>query len=287
MPDANMPDEDGTGDDAVDADERAGGTERLDQALVARGLAASRTVASRLVKSGEVEVDGRVELRPALRVGATARLHVRAPPRYVSRGGEKLAAALARFALDPAGMHALDAGASTGGFTDCLLQHGAASVHALDVGRAQLAAALRADPRVVSREGVDVRAWQAPRRFALVVADLSFISLRLVLPALERHGDEGARWVLLVKPQFEVGRERLPKDGLVKDPRDHEAALAAVLGAADAAGLLCLGLAPSPILGGEGNREFLACFERCADAERRAAALARLDLSAIARSGPS
>ena len=271
----------------MDADERTGGTERLDQALVARGLAASRTLAQRLVKAGEVEVDGRVETRPACRVAPHQSLHVRALPRYVSRGGEKLAAALARFALDPAGVHALDAGASTGGFTDCLLQHGAASVHALDVGRAQLAAALRDDPRVVSLEGVDVRAWQAPRRFALVVADLSFISLRLVLPALERHGDDGARWVVLVKPQFEVGRERLPKDGLVKDPRDHEAALAAVLDAADAAGLLCLGLAPSPILGGEGNREFLACFERCADAGRRAAARARLDLRAIARAGPA
>lgn len=260
--------------------------ERLDQALVARGLAPSRTLAQRLVKAGEVEVDGRVETRPALKVGAQTRLLVRALPRYASRGGEKLAAALRAFAVDPSGMHALDAGASTGGFTDCLLQHGALSVHALDVGRAQLVERLRADPRVVCLEGVDMRSFEAPRRFGLVTADLSFISLRLVLPALERAGDEGARWILLVKPQFEVGRARLPKDGLVRDPRDHEHALESVLDAADACGLACLGVAASPIRGGEGNLEFLAAFERSADAGLRAGARARLDLRAVVRSGP-
>jgi 23S rRNA (cytidine1920-2'-O)/16S rRNA (cytidine1409-2'-O)-methyltransferase len=263
----------------VDAAERTDGTMRLDQALFARRLVESRTVAQRLVKAGEVEVDGRVETRPAHPVGPEARLVVRALPRYASRGGEKLAAALARFALDPAGLHALDAGASTGGFTDCLLAHGAASVHALDVGRAQLAPRLRDDPRVVPLEEVDVRRWEPPRRFELVVADLFFISLRLVLPALERCGADGARWIVLVKPQFEVGPGRLPKDGVVKEPRDHLQALRGVLAAALAAGLACRGLVASPIAGGEGNREFLALLER-------GSGHAPLDLEGLVRSDP-
>lgn len=262
--------------DGVDASERTGGTERLDQALVARGLAASRTLAQRLVKSGEVEVDGRVETRPARLVRASQALRVRTSPRYVSRGGEKLAAALAEFGVDPSGLSALDAGSSTGGFTDCLLQHGAREVHALDVGRGQLAASLRADPRVVSLEGVDLRDWTVELRFSLVVADMSFIPLRLVLPALERLGAADARWIVLVKPQFEVGQARLPKDGVVKEPRDHLHALRGALDAVAESGLACRALMASPIAGGEGNREFLALLER-------GASHAALDLERLVR----
>ena len=175
--------------------------------------------------------------------------------RYVSRGGEKLEAALDEFGVDVSGMRCLDVGASTGGFTDCLLQRGAVHVVALDVGRGQLDWSLRNDERVTSLESTDVRDAPAIGDVDLVVADVSFISLRTVLPYIKALAT-GAPIVALVKPQFEVGRNRVGKGGVVRDPQLHADAVRDVVERAAAIGLECIRAVPSPILGAEGNREF-------------------------------
>lgn len=235
---------------------------RLDQLLVERGLAESRARAQALLMAGRVRVgegDGaRLDRKAGDLVDPGVAVAVAAPLPYVSRGGEKLAGALDAFGVDPAGRVCLDVGASTGGFTDALLQRGAVRVHAIDVGRGQLADALRRDPRVVSRERTNARDL-APdllgEPVSLAVVDVSFISLRLVLPALAGCLAPGGEVVALVKPQFEAGRGRAPR-GVVRDPAAHREVLAAALGDARAAGLVPLGLVVSPLLGPAGNREF-------------------------------
>jgi 23S rRNA (cytidine1920-2'-O)/16S rRNA (cytidine1409-2'-O)-methyltransferase len=229
---------------------------------VRRGLAASRAEGASLVSGGRVLVSGSVADKPARQVGAAEPIVVAGPPpRFVSRGGEKLNAALEGFAIDVTGWAVLDAGASTGGFTDCLLQRGAASVMAVDVGHGQLHPRLRADPRVEIMERANLR-FLSPadfggRRFDLVTADLSFISLRTVAPALTSLAKAGADLVVLVKPQFEAGRAVVSKGrGVVRDPEVWRSVLEASASAFSALGAKALGEMASPLLGADGNKEF-------------------------------
>ena len=234
---------------------------RLDKALVVRGLCRSRAKAQAALEGGAVTLDGRAVRKASLEVGEEAALAVaETGPRWVSRGARKLDAALAGFGIDVAGRAALDVGASTGGFTECLLRRGAVSVHARDVGHEQMAPALAADPRVHSREGVNARSLSPadfPHPFGIVVADLSFISLSLVLPALAPLLGTGGDLVCLVKPQFEVGPANVGKGGIVRDAGAREEAVTRAVTAAHACGLIEQGRMPSPIEGTEGNIEFL------------------------------
>lgn len=234
---------------------------RLDQALLARGLAPTRARAQALIMAGLVRVDGRCVDKPGASVPSTAVLELSGPDHpWVSRGGVKLAAALAAFNVDPRGKNCLDVGASTGGFTDVLLAGGAARVTAVDVGRGQLDERLRADPRVVVRDGINARfltARDVDAPFDLIVVDVSFISLRLVLPALVPLLAPVGEVVALVKPQFEAGRRQVGKGGVVRDAAVREAAIAAVLAAAESLGLRCCGRLPSPLPGPAGNVEEL------------------------------
>jgi 23S rRNA (cytidine1920-2'-O)/16S rRNA (cytidine1409-2'-O)-methyltransferase len=236
---------------------------RLDQLLVQRGLADTRARAQAVIMAGQVRVDGQVVRKAGTRVPVDAEVTVETGLPYVSRGGFKLAAALDAFGLDPQGLVVADVGASTGGFTDCLLQRGAARVYAIDVGYGQLAWKLRRDPRVVVMERTNVRYLPAlPEPIGLVTIDVSFISLALVLPVVGGWlGPEG-RIVALVKPQFEVGRGEVGRGGVVRRPEQHEAVLMRVAEEARALGLRLEGVVASPILGPAGNREFLAYFFR-------------------------
>jgi 23S rRNA (cytidine1920-2'-O)/16S rRNA (cytidine1409-2'-O)-methyltransferase len=236
---------------------------RLDQLLVERGLVESRARGQALVLAGKVRVgdgDGaRLDHKPGDLVPAAATIVVDRPEPYVSRGGHKLAAALDAFAIDPTGILALDVGASTGGFTDVLLQRGARHVVALDVGRGQLADALRRDPRVTSLERTNARDLtpaMLPGPIALAVIDVSFISLTKVLGPVAATLDPHGTIVALVKPQFEAGRGRTDR-GVVRDPAIHREVLGRVVAAAAAMGLGARAVIASPILGPEGNREFL------------------------------
>lgn len=234
--------------------------ERLDLAMVARGLCPTRERARAEILAGNVLVDESPADKPGARVGDDAIVRLRAEPmRYVSRGGLKLEAALDAFALAPTGRVACDLGASTGGFTDCLLQRGAAKVYAVDVGYGQLAWSLRNDARVVVLERCNARHLDAlPERVSLLVADLSFISVTTMLPPILRFTEPGADVVLLVKPQFEVGRERVGKRGLVADDDARLMALDRVLAAARAHPFAILGQHPCPVPGRKsGNREWL------------------------------
>ncbi len=237
---------------------------RLDVELVRRGLAGSRTRAATMITAGRVLVAGIPARSPAHQVEPTDAITLSGPgPRFVSRGGEKLDAALRAFAVDVAGRRILDAGASTGGFTDCLLRHGAGHVYAVDVGRGQLAWSIRTDPRVTVLERTNIRQLERAALggpVPLAVADLSFISLVTVAPALARCTSADADLVLLVKPQFEAGRERVGKGGVVRDPSVHAAVLVEVAAGLDSAGLPVVDATPSPVLGADGNREF---FVRC------------------------
>ncbi len=240
------------------------GRRRLDAEVAARGLAPSREQAQRLIRAGQVRVDGQVAAKPGLPVAPEATVEVESGPRFVSRGGEKLAHGLDHFGLDPAGLVCLDLGASTGGFTDCLLQRGAARVIAVDVGRGQLAWPLRQDPRVEVREGVNARHLEAGAILPppqAVTCDVSFISLALILPAAIRVAAPGAWMVTLIKPQFEAGREQVGKGGVVRDPDVHNAVIERIrrIGAGEL-GLEWLGVTPSPLRGPAGNREFLAAW---------------------------
>ena len=234
--------------------------QRLDVALVERGLAASRERAQALIMAGQVRVDGQVVSKASVNVTVDAQVALDVPDHpYVGRGGVKLAHALDDFAVDPAGRRALDVGASTGGFTDVLLQRGAASVIALDVGHGQLDWKLRNDPRVDVHEGVNARSLTSadvPHPVDLVVIDVSFISLGHILPALPPFMTDGAEIVALVKPQFEAGRDEVGKHGLVTDPAVHEAVIARVTAQAEAAGFARLGMVASAITGATGNQEF-------------------------------
>jgi len=258
---------------------------RLDQLLVQRGLAETRSRAQALIMAGSVRVDGSSRAKAGDMVPADAAVELAAALPYASRGGYKLAHALDTFALDPAGLAALDVGASTGGFTDVLLQHGAARVYAVDVGYGLIDVRLREDPRVILLERTNIRYLEAlppldqGRRTKddrppsaetatyetqnseladCATIDASFISLRLVLPAVRRLIGPDAWVVALVKPQFEAGAEQVGKGGVVRDPRVHAAVLRDVLAFAASLGLAPRGLARSPITGPAGNVEFLA-----------------------------
>jgi 23S rRNA (cytidine1920-2'-O)/16S rRNA (cytidine1409-2'-O)-methyltransferase len=239
---------------------------RLDAELVRRRLVASRVEARSAIESGLVVVAGRPALKPSTLVGTDEALELRGMPRrFVSRGGEKLEAALDRFEIDVAGRDALDAGASTGGFTDVLLVRGASRVVAVDVGYGQLAWSLRNDPRVTVLERTNVRSLareQLPFEPSVVVADLSFISLRLVVPMLAAVTAPGGDQVLLVKPQFEAGAARLGRGGVVRDPGVWRTAVAGVADAGRRAGLAPQGVRASPLPGPAGNVEFLLWLRR-------------------------
>ena len=242
-------------------------TARADVALAARGLARSRTEGAALIRAGQVLLDGRPVRRPSDRVAADATLRLRDPgPRYVSRAAHKLVSALEAFPdVGVAGRRALDAGASTGGFTQVLLERGAERVAAVDVGHDQLAPPVRADPRVLVREGLNVRdltAEDIDGPVDLVVSDLSFISLRLVLAPLAGVCRPGAELLLMVKPQFEVGRRALPRSGVVTDPDARRHAVVGVTAAALGAGLAPHGLARSGLAGQDGNAEFFLRLRR-------------------------
>ncbi|WP_285113782.1 TlyA family RNA methyltransferase [Leifsonia sp. fls2-241-R2A-40a] len=246
----------------------AAGDRRLDVALAELGLARSRSHAATLIAEGLVTVDGSPVVRASAKVRDGQEVRVAGADHYVSRGAHKLIAALDAFGVDPAGRLALDAGASTGGFSQVLLERGASRVIAVDVGHGQLSSALAAEERLESYEGVNVRSLTAEAlasltgddaRPDLVVADLSFISLTQVIPALVATAARGADFVLLIKPQFEVGRQGI-REGVVRDAGLRADAVSDVLWAAHDAGLGTAGLIASPIAGGHGNREFLAWF---------------------------
>lgn len=237
--------------------------QRLDDLLVARGLFASRSRARDAVERGTVSVDGAVATKPGQTVSSGVQLAVDDPAReYVSRAALKLIAGLDRFGLDPSGAEALDIGASTGGFTQVLLERGAAHVTAIDVGHGQMHVTIENDPRLTSVEGLNARYLSTTdlgeRVPDFIVSDVSFISLKLALPPALGLAKAGAHALLLVKPQFEAGREAIGKGGLLKNPAEAEAVAADLHRWLDAlAGWRVLGLHPSPIEGGDGNREFL------------------------------
>lgn len=243
--------------------------QRLDLELVARGLVESRQQAQQVIRAGLVRSGDQVLDKPGTDVRPDTPLQVQQRPRFVSRGGEKLAAALEAFALPVAGRICLDGGISTGGFSDCLLQAGASRIYGVDVGYGQTAWSLRSDQRVVLKERTNLRHLTPDQLYGpadpwadLAVADVSFISLTLVLPALLallRPADPASRidLVVLVKPQFEVGRERVGKGGVVRDPAAHRAALERVMAAASGLALQACGLVASPITGPAGNHEYL------------------------------
>ena len=232
--------------------------ERLDKLLVARGLAESREQAQRMIMAGWVLVDDRPATKPGHKVSPQAAIRVKEQLPFVSRGGHKLTAALDAFGISPEGWVCADIGASTGGFTDVLLQRGAAKVYAIDVGYGQLHWRLRNDPRVVVMERTNARYLdRLPEPVQLVTIDASFISLRLLLPAAKRLLAPGGHIIALVKPQFEAGRDRVGKGGVVRDPAVHRQVLTEIVAWAADHDFGPQGLIPSPILGPKGNREFL------------------------------
>ena len=244
-------------------------SERIDKLLVERGLADSRTKAQALVMAGLVLVNDQRVAKPSDNTPLDAQIRLKGADdptsRYVGRGGLKLEAALREFGIDVGGFVCLDVGASTGGFTDCLLQHGAASVVAVDVGHNQLDWRLRNDPRVTVREGVNAR-YLKPEDFSttfdLAVMDVSFISATKVIPAIIPLLKDAGRLIALIKPQFEVGRGEVGRGGIVRDPTKHARVIAEVNQAATELGLRSLGLIESPLQGADGNREFLALYEK-------------------------
>lgn len=243
---------------------------RLDAELVRRSLVSSRRDAQEMIDAGRILVNGAVASKSAHQIAPSDAIVVSGPPRrFVSRGGDKLQAALDAFQISVAGQIALDAGASTGGFTDCLLQNGASFVYAVDVGHGQLHPRIRNDERVRVLEKFNIRrirpddlsgksATGMDDRMDIVAADLSFISLTAVIPALVGVLKPGGHLVLLIKPQFEVGRREVSRGrGVITDSLLHDAACRTVAGACEAAGVAVVGIIPSPVLGQEGNREFL------------------------------
>lgn len=242
---------------------------RLDELLVARGLAESRAQAKALIMSGRVRRGTERLDKPGKEFPPDVELAIDQPPRFVSRGGEKLAAALEQFRLDLRGAHVLDVGASTGGFTDCALQAGAADVVCVDVGRAQLHARLRADPRVTNLEKINARFLSAddlPRsEYDAIVMDLSFISLKAVLPAVWPLLRSGGTLIALVKPQFEAGKAEVDRGrGVIRDPQVQQATLDGVtqFALAELRESRLVGTMDSPITGADGNREFLLCLQK-------------------------
>jgi 23S rRNA (cytidine1920-2'-O)/16S rRNA (cytidine1409-2'-O)-methyltransferase len=231
---------------------------RLDELLVLRGLTPTREKARALVLAGRVSVPGLAFPKPGQRVPDDLPIDVAPAQAFVGRGGLKLCHALERFAVSPQERTCADIGASTGGFTDCLLQRGARRVYAVDVGYGQLDFALRQDARVVVMERTNARYLESlPELVSLVVMDVSFISLKLILPAVWRIVEDGADVIALVKPQFEAGRGNVGKGGIVRDPRVHREVLVSLAGWLEAAGQAVKGIIASPIRGAEGNTEFL------------------------------
>ena len=238
---------------------------RLDVLLVERGLAESRARAQAMIMAGQVRVADQVTLKPATAVSADSVLTVDSGPRFVSRGGEKLDFALEAFKLDVTGRVCADVGSSTGGFTDCLLQRGAAKVYAIDVGKGILHWKLRNDPRVVVMEETNARhVASLPEPVSLVTVDASFISLKILLPVIrnwefaEGEEKESCDIIALIKPQFEAGKKDVARgDGVIRDPEIHRQVLLDVLGFAQRDGLQIRGLVKSPLLGPKGNAEFL------------------------------
>ena len=238
--------------------------ERLDVLLVRRGLCASREKAQRLIMAGAVFSGGTRLDKASLAVSGDAPLEVREADRYVGRGGHKLEGALAHFAIDPSGWICLDVGASTGGFTDCLLQHGAAKVYALDVGHGQLDWKIRSDPRVVVMEHCNARHLQPgdlPEKVNLIVADVSFISLTLVLPPVAAVLTDGGMIVALIKPQFELSRAEVGRGGVVRDEAARGKAVDKIRHFSASLGWTWGGVTDSPITGADGNREFLCLLK--------------------------
>ncbi len=248
----------------------SGKKERLDLLVHHKGYAPSRETAHGMILAGHVFVDDRKVDKPGTKVDPASAIEVRGPARkYVSRGGEKLEAALHAFGIDVRDKATLDVGASTGGFTDCMLQHGARKVYAVDVGYGQFAWSLRTDPRVVVIERTNIRHVQPdllPEKVDLAVVDVAFISLKLVLEPVISLMKEESDLVTLVKPQFEAGREQVGKGGVVRDPEVHEQVVNSVVDFAVSIGLACDGTIESPLLGPAGNREFLAHFLRSSTA---------------------
>jgi len=235
------------------------GAQRLDMLLVERGLAQSREKARALILAGQVLVQGQKADKAGHSVSIDSKIEVLESPKYVGRGGLKLEAALDHFRIEPAGKVCLDIGSSTGGFTDCLLQHGAARVYAIDVGTAQLDWKLRNDPRVIVHEQLNARylgRQQVPEPIQLAVCDVSFISITMILPVLPDLLAENAEMVILVKPQFELERHQVGKGGIIRDPELHLQACRRVRDAVQQFGFRSE-IIPSPILGAEGNQEFL------------------------------
>lgn len=233
---------------------------RADRLLVEGGHFESRAKAQAAIEAGLVNADGRAVSRASDMLDRHARIVASAPHPFVSRGGVKLEAALDAFGFDPSGLVCLDVGASTGGFTDLLLKRGAEHVYAVDVGRDQLHPSLRGHPRVTSLEGCDVRRLELaaiPKAPALVAVDVSFIALRLVLPAIVPLMAPGAALTALIKPQFEAGRDRVGRGGIVRDEAVHRSVCEDVSTCLADLGFGMLGLVPSPVAGGDGNREFL------------------------------
>lgn len=238
---------------------------RIDQILVERGFFESREQAQRAIMAGEVRVGDRVFAKPAETIDPAAEISVSGPPQFASRGGLKLTGALDFFEIDVKGRVALDIGASTGGFTDCLLQRGVAKVFAVDVGHGQLAWKLRNDPRVVVIEKVNARflgRQHVPAAIELCVIDVSFISLTLILPRAFELISENGVILALIKPQFELQRQDVGRGGIVREPALHEKAQQKIVKFAQAAKFEVVGLAPSPITGADGNQEFFICIRK-------------------------
>lgn len=232
---------------------------RLDVLVHERGLAPSREMAKRYIMAGEIRVEGELQFKPAVKVAADATITLKTPAQYVSRGGLKLETALKSFPVTVSGRVCADVGASTGGFTDCLLKNGAVKVYAIDVGYGQLADKLRQDERVVVMERTNVRYLEKlPEPVSLVVMDVSFISIRLLLPVIREWLAEPAEVISLVKPQFEAGKSDVGKGGVIKDPAIHRQVLVEVLNDVQSMGYAVKGLVQSAITGSKGNIEFLA-----------------------------
>ena len=250
---------------------------RADVYLTEYGYASSRRRAQELIEGGFVTVDGKVVKKSSVSIEEGDHMvTVEDPLAYVSRGGLKLEAALDAFLPDIVGMTALDIGASTGGFTDCMLSRGVDRVYAVDAGVGQLAKKLQADPRVISREHLNARAISTDdiggERVDLIVMDVSFISATYILPRFPLLLKDGGVAICLIKPQFEVGKSMLGKGGIVKDPKAHRIAVERVMQGGILSGLTPVGLIPSPVTGGDGNREFLICFV-CGETDKKALSL--------------